>query len=549
MKILENTLKQKLNSAQPSEYPDFERMWERLELAEQAAPFAGGRKKKFDRKPSRSWSKVTAAALCCVFLAAAPVYAAFQYDWSALLQHKDGVKAALAQNLGQPLNQTLTRDGVTLTLHTAIVDENRTIILYSLDTKERSEDQGNWSLQGLTLKGGDGKSSDMVFSNQQWDEENQRYTGYLESDWTPGQDPVEANLTINLIESYKEQQIELPLDSGSAKLQSFPIGRDGMKEIKIQAFQQGEDKLMLSTATLFDSQELKETISPQIVAYKNGEPVAPLPGNVFGTPGENGEYTSKQYFNREVALSDSTTFKLSYSKIENTIEGPWSFDLQLSKKQMESGTIRKALSLPLETGGGDSIIEQMVVTPTLIRVNIRSKEGELPYQQYQMEIDGRVLKGVRWLSPDNDWELSTLRFERPADLEVTAETPITLIGKYKVTTHEDKTPLQLTNISVEPQSKMREIGGYPVKWTYYMQDGDLFVETESEDKHFGGVNQTYIMQNNKRIIGRPVTVDFSGDGNNKAIDVYKGFGEKEASIYMFHYTIDEPEQETRVSLQ
>lgn len=92
-------------------------------------------------------------------------------------------------------------------------------------------------------------------------------------------------------------------------------------------------------------------------------------------------------------------------------------------------------------------------------------------------------------------------------------------------------------------------GGYPVKWTYYKLGKDLYVETESEDSRFGGVNQTYTGTGKERILGKPLTVNFSGDGNNKAVDVYRDFKDNEASIYMFYYTTDEPDKETRVQLQ
>ncbi|MNC60282.1 hypothetical protein D3C75_1101510 [compost metagenome] len=82
-----------------------------------------------------------------------------------------------------------------------------------------------------------------------------------------------------------------------------------------------------------------------------------------------------------------------------------------------------------------------------------------------------------------------------------------------------------------------------------MEGNDLYVETESEDARFGGVNQTHINLGKDRIIGRPVTINFTGDGNNRAIDVYKDFQGTEATIYMFYYTTDEPERETRVQLQ
>lgn len=78
-------------------------------------------------------------------------------------------------------------------------------------------------------------------------------------------------------------------------------------------------------------------------------------------------------------------------------------------------------------------------------------------------------------------------------------------------------PLQLTNISSEKQTLIRETGGYPVQWTYYMQGADLYVETKSDDPHFGGVNQTHIGTGKDRILGKIVTVNFRGEGKTTAL--------------------------------
>lgn len=194
----------------------------------------------------------------------------------------------------------------------------------------------------------------------------------------------------------------------------------------------------------------------------------------------------------------------------------------------------------------------MVITPTQIRVSIRTKAkfAELPYVNYTLEVGGQKLEGGLWYSTTEDKDLRTLRFERPVDLEITKTTPMTLVGNYKVTRHEDdKKPLELTNISSEKQTLIRQTGGYPVQWTYYMRGADLYVETKSDDPNFGGVNQTHIGTGKDRILGKIVTVNFRGNGNNHSIDVYKDFKGTEASIYMFFYSTNEPDKETRVQLQ
>lgn len=555
MKKLENMLEHRLNEDNGVPYPDFESMWRKIEqetIAPINARLSGG-----VPSPRRNWSKVAVVASFSVLLAAAPVYAAVQYDWDSILRGKGGVQAVLAQDLGQQLDQSVSQGGVTMKLHTAIVDENRTIILFTLDVGKRLENEA-WNVNGMSLKDAAGKSSSNEFSYVLWDEKSQLYNGYFESDWIPKRETVNVQLVVDNLQAYSEQEVNLPLDIHSAKLQSFSIGQEGMRSIEVKPFTQGQDKVLFSSAIAFDQEEAKEWTFPRIIGYKNGTLINSLEGGTFGTPGEKGEYTSQQYFKAEDVSSGDMTYKLQYMKKEKNVEGLRAFDLQLSKKQMESGTIKTQLNLPLEKGNTDHTLEDMIVTPTQIRVTIRSKDVDtsFPYKKYALEVAGKTLEGNLWRSPEGERELTVLRFERPADLEITESTPISFVAKYKVTTHgsfkmknEDKLPLQLTNISEQKQTLIQQLGGYPVKWTYYMQGADLYVETESEDARFGGINQTHIGLGKERILGRPVTANFAGDGNNKAIDIYKDFKGTEATIYHFFYTTDDPDQETSVQIQ
>ncbi|WP_405174843.1 DUF4179 domain-containing protein [Paenibacillus sp. FSL H8-0261] len=557
MKKLENMLEHQLNEGQSVTYPDFESMWERIEHKNTTSFHA--RMSSGSQKQGRNWSKIALVSSFSLLLAAAPVYAAVHYNWDTMLREKGGIQAALAQNLGQKLDQSVTKDGVTLKLHTAIVDENRTVILFTLDVGQR-QDSETWRVTEMTLKGTEGGNSSGEYNYLNWDEKNRIYNGYFESEWTPEKDTVNVQLVTNDIQAFSEQSLDLPLDIHSTETQSFPIGQEGMRSIEVKPFTQGQEKMLFSSAIIFDQPEAKEWAYPNIVGYKNGTLINSLPGGTFGTPGEKGEYTAQQYFKAEDVSGGQTTYKLQYMKKEKDVNGPLSFDLQLSKKQMESGTIKTSLNLPLEAGETDYTLENMVVSPTQIRVTVRSKDIDngFPYKKYALEVAGKTLEGNLWRSPEGEPELTVLRFERPVDLEITKETPITFVAKYKVTQHgsykitknnDDKIPLLLTNISQKKQTIIQQLNGYPVKWTYYMQGSDLYVETGSEDARFGGINQTHIGLGKERILGKPLTVNFAGDGNNKAIDVYKDFKGTEATIYMFYYTTDDPDKETRVQIQ
>ncbi|MBJ8191120.1 DUF4179 domain-containing protein, partial [Bacillus cereus] len=175
----------------------------------------------------RNWRKIAIAASLSALLVAVPVYAAIHYNWGDLLHGRSGIQTALNQDLGQPLEQSVTRDGVKLTLHTAIVDENRTVILYSLEVGKRADNEF-WNVKDVSLKSAAGKSSAGEYSFQQWDEKNQRYNGYFESDWTPQQETENVRLTVDHIELTSVQELDLPLDIKSPQMQTFKLDRNGL---------------------------------------------------------------------------------------------------------------------------------------------------------------------------------------------------------------------------------------------------------------------------------------------------------------------------------
>ena len=112
--------------------------------------------------------------------------------------------------------------------------------------------------------------------------------------------------------------------------------------------------------------------------------------------------------------------------------------------------------------------------------------------------------------------------------------PITFIAKHRIDEASgDNNPIRLTGISTEPQSLTTNIRGYPISWTYYMKDNNLYVESLSSDSTFGGVNQTYYMDGKDRHYGTPAMLGILGDENNKNMDVYENFDKTELDIYIW----------------
>jgi hypothetical protein len=543
----ENSMFNKLSEgAQPPAYPDFDAMWTRIESSLPGPEFR--------RLPvslrsfrKRRLNKTLIGILAAVMLAGPTVLAAISYNWTDYLYVNGGIRSALMQGLGQPIEQTVTVNGTSLTLHTAVVDETRTVLLFSIKGKGMKP-ASIPRFSKMQIMDGSGEAVEGV-QRMMWDESNQVWLGYFEAEWTPGTLQADVTFIAERLQFFAEAEHELAVDLKDTRTQELVIGQDGLERLRVKSFDQVE-QFLVDWSIFFDQPEAKSWAHPRIAVFHDGIEVQQLSGGTFGKPGEQGDYTGKQYYKSGDLQNHSAAYKLMYTKKEREISKEWSFKLQLDKSLMQSGTVKTPLHIPVESRAGRMVVEEMIVTPTRIRIYAsHAAYAALPYMKRQLEVNGTILRGNNYSQETP--ERTFFQYEIPPNLRITGDTPISWLMHHEVVRHKGAgEPIHLKDITGEKKTVMSSIGGFEVQWTYYKQDGHLYVQSESVDSRFGGINQTYqIIESGKRIIGEPITTNFLGDGNNRAIDRYADYKGTDADIYMFFYTVDYPESEMRVDLR
>ncbi|MBB6731377.1 DUF4179 domain-containing protein [Cohnella zeiphila] len=533
-----------LNDEAPLNEPDFDAMWERIEqrrsdaseiTSELPAP-ASAR-----RRVSRTAVLATAAVL----LAATPAFAALSDKWSYFTHHS-GVRSALEQGLGQQIGKTVSFGGAKLTLDTAVVDDNRTVLLFSLNLPH-ADPASYPRFSGMKLSDGKGNAIEGDVSLT-WNPDSKIWQGEFSTDWTPDSLLADVHLSAENLQIFAAAQREISIDSENNRKQTIEIGQDGIDRLVVLPFAQG-DRTLLSTSVFFSDKAAQSWSYPSIGVYDGETQVKEAATGAFGKPGAQGEYTGLQYFHTADLGTAGVTYKLNYTRKSAEIDGSWSFDLQLDKERMLDGTITRPIDQTVETAAGPIELKEMTITPTQIRITgTHEKYKELSFKQIYLDVNGTRLKGGYPSSEPGDFNGFTLRFERQPGLVLSEQTPIALDMKYEVTERLDKNPIHLAGIGSGKKTITTRLGGYSVNWTYYKENGNLYIESGSDDPRFGGVNQTYMMNGKQSQPGRPVTANFSGDGNNRAIDMYKDFAGTEADIYIYFYSTDDPDKELRIDL-
>ncbi|MGC6585805.1 DUF4179 domain-containing protein [Paenibacillus sp. Dod16] len=546
MERFEDNLKNQMKTANNVSYPDFDRMWSSIQQNE--LKVAGGESVPLRRQKRKRIAIITGIS---VALMATPVYAALNYDWSNLLSYRAGIQTALEQGLGQTIEQSVTKDGITLTVHTAFIDENRTFLLYSLDPgSSRAGEQVTFDHIGLKDK--EGNSIEGHYSHQ-WNADAGVFQGYFETDWVADGQTADIEFAMENIRFTGDGIQSINYDPNDQNTQVFPIQKDGIDSVTLQSFEQAEGNVLLRSAITYTDPEMRNRSWVRVEAVNDKkETIRESKPSINGTPGTAGEFVNQQIFKSDHLLAEGTAFQLAYDRTLETAEGTWSLNMALSKKQMDNGTFKEALNIPVDQVPGGTKVHEMIVTPTQVRLILTHEEKytRVPYMNYQLDVGGTLLDGGMWFVQGQP-RTTELRFEMAGlNAASLANQPVSLIAKHRVDEHAgDKNPIRLTGISAEHQSLTSNIAGYPITWTYYMKDNNLYVESFSSDPTFGGVNQTYYLDGEDRNYGMPAMIGLLGDDNNKHMDVYENFDKTELNIYAWNYTTHKRDDVLRVPLK
>jgi len=542
MDRFENNLKDQMKTANNVSYPDFDRMWSSIQQDE--LKVAGGESVPLRPRKHKRIAIITGIS---VALMATPVYAALNYDWSSLLSYRAGIQTALEQGLGQTIEQSVTKDGITLTVHTAFIDENRTVMLYSLDPGSRTD--ARVAFDHIGLKDKEGNSIEGNYFHQ-WNEELGVFRGYFETDWVADGQMADIEFAMENIHFTGDGTQSLNYDPSNPKTQVFPIQKDGIDSVSLQSFEQSDGNVLLRTAITYTDPEIGSRGWVRLEAINDkGESIKETEPSFNGTPGAAGEFINQQIFKSDHLLAGGTAFQLSYNRKLETANGNWSLNMALSKKQMDNGTFKEALNIPVDQIPGGTKIHEMIVTPSQVRLILTHEEKytQVPYMKYQLDIGGTLFDGWYNQQPNK----TELRFEMAGlNSASLANQPVSLVAKHRVDVYDgDNNPIRLTGISAERQSVTSSIAGYPITWTYYMKENNLYVESSSSDNKFGGVNQTYYLNAKERNYGKPAMMSLFGDDNNKHMDVYEDFDKSELEVYISKYTTHKRDDVLRVPLK
>ncbi|MFD2671478.1 DUF4179 domain-containing protein [Marinicrinis sediminis] len=538
-----------LKNETDSAYPNFDQMWAKIEQAGHQANDRNKQKtiqqrRQFLPQTAAQWAVLTLLGIV-VFGTPAILTAQNQGFW---LFGKPGIESAMSKGLGQNIDTSVVREGITLTLETAVTDHDRTLLLYTLDT--RNFPYQLWQFDQMYLVDEKGNKHPGQSSHKYMP--NGKISGYFETQWSPDQHESVQFIAEDL-QAYSIVESKLDYEPHDGAVQSFPINRDGLQSVQLETRSVGDTNRLLKTTYTYITSTTDKS-QPYVQVVRNGKAQPVLGANIMGTPAGEKSFQNQSTYENQILLDPETAFQLTYARIEKEWSEDWNFQLTLDQEQMQKNTQKIVIHKPLDAESGLHL-KELVISPTELVVLAETDHTLMtpPYIEYWLQIGERRIEGIyegKHTGSNETDNLVAFRFEADASLSILPETPISFHARHRqIVVDAPAQSFLLRNIGQEKQSLQADLDGYPITWTYYMEQGNLIVQSDSENNEFSGIWQTYQLHDGKRIYGKPMHASIQGDGDAFGMDRYEGFSGTEAEIYIWKYAVAKPDQEVSLTIK
>ncbi|MEF2967300.1 DUF4179 domain-containing protein [Paenibacillus sp. M1] len=536
---------------------DFESMWNEIEReASYRKAMTNNSSAKGKKIFNRKWAPAGLALACFMFIAV-PVFAGVALNWNRIMGFT-GIHNALANGYGQQYEASVTNAGISMGLHAVVTDGEKFKALVSFDAdsdlsrydaygigeSEISDDQGN---------------AEPVRSYLYYDRESGKLLGIFETKDMLRQSEKNLSLTAESLIFYKYK--EIPLTQELREGAVIPTGTAEYPEMTIQSLMQDEDRFTIRYILKSASGHPKGldphlTIHGRQQGEENRGQMTVLP---YDGEGMFIEQVFEVFEQPEMDFSDPGVLNFKYLKEAKTTEGSWSLAFKADGKRASKPVYTRTLDNGGELSELTGInLTKLSVSPLKITLDIdedhsmeRFKKGVVWYDSVTLMAGGKEIRGNYNIEGDRPEQYQHVyQFEPSVWYEDWSEVPMKLILKDAEVTKRDTGNhwMKLNTPTEAKQLANMNVDGYLIHFSYYLDGGDLIVESWSDSPGFQGVGQSMLRVNGVDIYPEP------GSGSpvytGKTVERYKEGAEfKDIQINPGFYSFSDPGLDMEVDLK
>jgi len=475
---------------------------------------------KSSQKPTGYRAKAIPMSIIFTFflLVAIPVFASMTIDWDRIGGR--GVASAINNGIGQQYDLRSSSSGVTMNLNGVVTDGEKMKMLISLDTSIDLSPYSEFATEENTIIGeSDARAN--VYGYLGHDPDSQKLIGIYETADTLKGGTKEFTFEAKNLILYRDRDIFLKSNQHTGK--SMVTGVSQFPAIHIESVRHADNQTVIRYKVEVASSDL-ESVNPRLRVHTGAQVVDAIPTIL---PNEEKGLLIEQVFDISEADWANANLHFNYVEAAKRLTGVWKFDFVANGKKASEAIYTKKLYTNPEFHEKTGVtLDQLVITPLNLQILIDEEgsysEGIVQYKSIQMIIDDKTITGVQTTKggrSENNQHL--FHFESPEWYQNWSDVPMKLILKDAVVEKRDtsKNWITLNNPEEQKQHSQLNVDGYEIQFTYYTDEGNLIVESQSNSPGFKGVNQTML-----RINGKEVVPEINPQGMTPAkihIDTYK----------------------------
>jgi hypothetical protein len=511
--------------------PDENEMWRKITIKQR------GRNHSFMKSASNP-KFVFSVLLFAIVLTATPVLANYSneiLEWMRNI-NRPGVVTSIENGFGQEINKTIRNEVGVLEVHNIVSDQNGTTINFSLDMEHDHPVSAAKFNEALLImeSGKEIKLEETIVYNDKSD----KLVGFLHTN-----EKIESDQNVSLlIDGIRETKVEkVNLQQQQSQYERIPVHQSGISEIEFISSDYKNDGYHLDYLIKLEEQNDIEYAS--LTFALDGQSILHS-GVTYKRPQPNVIRKSASINIKENDLKDIDMI-LEYQDTVGYHPDTWKLNFEYNYAHAKKSTYIIKVDQELEMGNQKVQFNEITITPSRIKLyyekentNYNSDMFYVQYNNIKLQIGDQELEGY---FSDEDY----LSFETQDVLQEKDFKEISLILTDARVSYEGgkQNKIQLTNISSKPKAIQMDLKGFLVDITYYRKGSDLVVVSESINQQFGGITQSVIYKNDKRIFAETRTND-GLSSNNRQVEVFKNITDKELTLHVFLYTVNEERPKT-----
>jgi hypothetical protein len=402
----------------------------------------------------------------------------------------ENVAHSLDNGFGQIVELSDSQDGIKMTVHNAIIYEDTTKIIFSMDGVSGGD---SVSISNITLKDKKGKilvkggSCGYSYNSA----EGKVYVSYEGEKINKRID--ELTFEVTGLRILKNRQKELNLSLKDENFIEYKIDLDSTvyKDVLIKSIDRAADKLIIKYDVEYFDKAYLDLLTPYMRLLDGDKVINQVMSGIYSGTDDQARKIEEVYDIKDIDMS-RLKLVFNYYDIAKDLSSDWKVSFKVDRSSISTNKLEKTINKTYTIGDSKIVINKLEATPAETRVTVKEihdnsfggEKGAANLPTLKLSQSGKVQTAYRW-NRQNGKENETIYTFGPLDNFKDLKL---IVDKAELLSFCDE-EIKLTSINGEKQKLQRSIDGVPFDIVYFKAYDELRIEIYDSQGDKGRIEQ------------------------------------------------------------